>query len=75
MDDTPNDDSPAGGFVECDILVEGYDVPKRRASNDRDEVPADGKQDEDNIDVEDQSSRPGNSCEDFIQTLEYSRKL
>jgi hypothetical protein len=25
--------------------------------------------------VEDQSSRPGNSCEDFIQTLEYSRKL
>jgi hypothetical protein len=40
---TANDDSPASGFVECDVLVERDDVAERCAPNDRDEISADGE--------------------------------
>jgi hypothetical protein len=62
MDDTANNDGPARGFVEGDVFVKGDDIPDRRSPNDRDEISANGKQDEDNVDMENQSSCPCDSC-------------
>lgn len=46
---------PCSSLVECDVLVKRNDIVKRTATKNRDEVPANGEEDEDDIDVKDQS--------------------
>jgi hypothetical protein len=52
MDDGENDDGPCCRLVEGDVLVEGDDVVQRGAAEQRDEVSADGEQDEDDVHVQ-----------------------
>lgn len=52
--DGEEDDGPGDHFVEGDVLVEGDDVVEWGAPEEGDEVPADGEEDEDDIDVEDE---------------------
>ena len=51
VDDRPEDDRPGGGLVECDILVEGNDIVQGSPTQHGDEVPANGEQDEGDINV------------------------
>ena len=56
VDDREDDDGPGDSLVERDVLVEGDERVEGRAPEERDEVAADGQQDERNIDVEDERS-------------------
>lgn len=51
MNDGADDNGPGGSFVESDILIEGDDVIQGRATEEGDEVAADGEQNKNNIDV------------------------
>ena len=53
VDNCANDDRPGGCLVESDVLVKGNDVVQRCSAEERDEVTADGKEDEDYIYVHD----------------------
>jgi hypothetical protein len=57
--DGADDNGPGCGYVQGDILVKGDDLVKRGAAEEGDEVAADGKEDEDDIDVEDEGGRTG----------------
>jgi hypothetical protein len=48
------DDGPCGCLVEGDVLVEGDEVVERRATEEGDEVAADGEEDEDDVDMKDE---------------------
>ena len=61
VDDGPEDDRPGDHLMESDVLIEGDNVVERRAPEDGDEVPADGEEDEDHVDMQDQGSRTGNN--------------
>jgi hypothetical protein len=54
-------DRPCRGLVEGDVLVKRNDVVEGGAAQDGDEVAADGKEDEDDIDVENECGRTGNA--------------
>lgn len=59
VNDTPEDDGPGGCLMEGDVLVEWDDIVEGGETQSRDEVAADGKQDEDDIDMEDESGSTG----------------
>ena len=59
VDDSPKDDRPGGSLVEGDILVERNDVVQGCLTQQGDEVPTNREQDKGDIDVEDESSSPG----------------
>ena len=59
VNDGEDDDGPGDGLVERDVLVEGDKRVQGRAPEERDEVTADGEEDEGNVDVEDESSCTG----------------
>lgn len=59
VDGGADDDGPCGRLVKGDVLVEGDDIVERGAAEERDEVAADGKEDEDDVDVEDER---GGTC-------------
>lgn len=61
MDSTTDDNRPGSCLVESDVLVEWNDIIEGCATKERDEVTADREKDESNVNVEDQSSRTGNS--------------
>lgn len=67
VDDGPKDDRPSDHLMESDVLIEGDNVVERRAPEDGDEVPADGEEDEDHIDVQDERSRTGNHCSSSLE--------
>lgn len=54
VDEGEETDAPGDGLVEGDVLVERNVRVERRAPEQRDEVPADGQQDERHLDVQDQ---------------------
>jgi len=56
-----NDQRPTRRLVECQVLVEGYERIERGATKERDEVPADGEQDEYDINVKHERSRSSSS--------------
>ena len=56
VDGRADNDGPGGSLVEGDILVEGDDVVQRCATQNRNEVPADRQEDEDDIDMENECS-------------------
>ena len=60
VDKGEEDDRPGDHLVEGDVLVKGDEVIERGASEEGDEVPADGEEDKDDIDVEDEGGRTGN---------------
>lgn len=49
VNDGPYDDGPCRSLVEGDALVKGDDVAERGTAQEGDEVPADGKEDEDDV--------------------------
>ena len=55
-----DDNGPGRGNVEGEVLVKGNNLVERGAAEEGDEVAADGKKDENDIDVQDQGSRTGN---------------
>jgi hypothetical protein len=57
--DGADDNGPGCGDVECDVLVKGDDLVERSAAEEGDKVAADGKENENDIDVEDQGGRTG----------------
>ena len=57
--DGANNDGPCCGLVERDVLVEGNDLVEGSATEDGDEVSADGEEDEDDVHVEDKRSGTG----------------
>ena len=50
------DDGPCSSFVEGDVLIEGNVVVQRGATQERDEIAADGQKNKYNVDMEDESS-------------------
>lgn len=60
VDGREEDDGPGDGFVERDVLVKRDEVVQGGASQEGDEVAADGEEDEDHVDVKDQGRRTGN---------------
>ena len=67
VDDGAEDDGPGGRLVEGDVLVEGDDVVEGRAAQEGDEVPADGEENEDDIDMEDKCGGSGDGCRKKVQ--------
>lgn len=61
MNDAPEEDGPGGRLVEGDVLVEGDDVVKRCTTQHGDKVAANGKQDEDDINVQDHGGSASDS--------------
>jgi hypothetical protein len=59
----PSNDGPAGCYVKSDALVERYDIIQRCPTQKRDEVAANGKHDEGDIDMEDKS---GPTCNGWM---------
>lgn len=57
VDPGEEDDGPGDKHVEGDVLVELDNAVQRGSAQQRDEVPADGEEDEGNVEVEDQGSR------------------
>jgi hypothetical protein len=55
-----DNNGPGCGNVEGEVLVKGNDLVERGAAEEGDEVAADGKKDEYDIDVQDHGSRTGN---------------
>ncbi|KAF9263213.1 hypothetical protein L218DRAFT_944731 [Marasmius fiardii PR-910] len=51
INQAPDEDRPAGSFMEGYILVKGNNGAKGSSTHDRDQVPTDGKQDENNINM------------------------
>jgi hypothetical protein len=51
MNDSADDDRPSSGLMEGDVLVKGDDVVQRRATEEGDEIAADGEKDEDDINM------------------------
>jgi hypothetical protein len=64
VDDTANNNRPCRRLVEGDVFVEGDDVVQRCPSEERDEVTANREEDEDDVDVQNESGGSGNGCED-----------
>ena len=62
VDEGEEADAPADGLVERDVLVEGNVVVERRAAEERDEVAADGQEDERDLDVQNERGTTGNRC-------------
>lgn len=60
VDEGEETDAPADGLVERDVLVERNVVVERRAAEERDEVAADGQEDERNLDVQDEGGTTSN---------------
>lgn len=60
VDEGEEADTPADGLVERDVLVERNVVVERRAAEERDEVAADGQEDERDLDVQDERGTTGN---------------
>jgi hypothetical protein len=56
-----DDDRPSGGLVEGDVLVKGDDLIERCATEEGNEIAADGEEDEDDVNVEDKGSSTGDS--------------
>ena len=56
------DDRPCGGLVKGDVLVERNDMVEGCAAEEGDKVAADGEKDEDDVDMEDESSRTSDGC-------------
>jgi hypothetical protein len=59
MDGCTDDDGPCSGFVEGDVLIERDNVIEGGFAKKGDEVAADGKKDEDDIDVENKGGGTG----------------
>lgn len=59
VDKAEEDDGPCRELVEFDVLVEGDEVVEGGATKDGDEVAADRKEDERDVDVQDQSGCAG----------------
>ena len=51
MHDSTNDNRPGGGLMEGDVLVKGNELVKGCATEQRDEIAADGEKDEADIDM------------------------
>lgn len=51
MNDSANDDRPGSGLMEGEVLVKGDDVVQRCATEEGDEIAADGEKDEDDINM------------------------
>jgi hypothetical protein len=62
MDDGEHYDRPCGELVESEVIVERNEVVERGATEEGDEVAADGEEYEDDIDVKDKSSSAGDDC-------------
>lgn len=67
VDDSAEDNGPRGRLVESNVLIEGDVVVERGAADKRDEVAADGQQDEDDIDVQDERGRTRNYYESRVR--------
>jgi hypothetical protein len=61
MNDGPYDDRPCRGLVESDVLVKGNEVVERGPAQEGYKVPTNGKEDEDNIYMENQGGSTSNS--------------
>ena len=59
VDPRKEDDGPCRRDVEGDVLVELDDAVERRLSGQRDESPADGEEDEGDVDMKNQGGRTG----------------
>lgn len=57
VDKGEEDDRPGDHLVEGNVLVKGDDVVQCGSAQQGDKVPADGEQDENDIDMQDESSR------------------
>jgi hypothetical protein len=57
VNNCPHDDRPSRCLVKGNALVKGNNVVERGPAEERDEIPADWKKDEDNIHVENQGGR------------------
>ena len=53
------DDGPCSSFVEGDVFIEGNVVVQRGATQERDEIAADGQKNKYNVDMEDEGSGTG----------------
>jgi hypothetical protein len=60
MNDSESHDRPCGGFVESDVLVEGNDTIEGGLAKERDEVAANGKENEDDIDIKNEGGGTSN---------------
>jgi hypothetical protein len=68
VDKTPDEDRPAGSFVQGEIFVERNDGANGRAAQNRDEVAANGEEDEDDVNVQQHGSRTSNNLKILIST-------
>jgi hypothetical protein len=59
MDDSADYDGPRCSLVKCDIFIEWDDAVERCSTKKRDEVPAHGNKNEDDIDVKNESGGTG----------------
>ena len=59
VNDSPKNDGPSGGLVEGDILVERDNVTQGCTTQQGDKIPAHGKKNKSNINVEDEGGGPG----------------
>ena len=55
-----DDNGPGGGDVELDVIIERNDIVQRCLAEERDEVPANWEQNEDDIEMEDEGGGTGN---------------
>lgn len=54
-----DDNRPGGGDVELDVIIERNDIVQGRLAEERDEIPANWEQNEDDVEMEDECSGTG----------------
>jgi hypothetical protein len=67
MDNGEKDDRPSRGLMESDVLVERNDVVQWCPTEKGNEVPADGEEDEGDINVQNKGSSTSDRCKLFVK--------